>query len=983
MNMKTTLLPALIAGFLLAAASSPAKVTLSERFDGRGSGEAHGLGENVRLPDGMKAWRSSRAGHDPEGGDYLLYDLAAVRGFNPEVGSIAFSLQRGEELGNESIFGFADEAGGRLFSFRVRWESTIHTKVETPELGFFGAEGQHFWFYRTRSDPYPGDFYAVPFGKKVAKGQWVDVLLTWGGTDAERALYVDGVKLDAVVEEPFGLSGLLARARTLYLGAEPTGKGKGVYAMTRSPVKDFRIYDTALTPEQLDRTPPEPVARVLADAAWGGELRTGWTASPSKDVAKYEIYRGAGAPPDLEAAPLQTTGLLEFVDTDVVPGIEYFYRIVAADEVGYRSAPSETVRAKATAGDGPRIASLAVEPAGKPLRPGETVKIVLLGAPGGKGLADIQGLRADLALEEVGGRTGRYEGLLPITEAEVADARRTLQVVGKLADDYGESRLAGPPITIVSAADLADKTPPKIGEITHDGFRQAGFSGKLVAGDTLTVTLSGEAGGVASFRLSGVTGPQPMTEAKPGVYTGTYTLGWGDEGEKVAVEGTLADFAGNETTAAAAKTVSLDTRVRLSVTAKEGFLPADRESGTRLTVRAENADGDVVEGHELALTLSTTAEYTGVVGGGRVEDKFAAKDDVDDIEVKWGGVTDGRGELSASYTAGFAAKTALVLAKDLTTGDVGAGWVNTYVASTVAIELLPRAARDAADLAEIRMSLTPSWLTADGRSKSRVKVWLTDLGGAPLAGAAVNFTLGGANGSIRLLRGVTDGSGLAEAEYRAGTLAGFETITAAAPDYHVTRSMQIELRSDAPAKIDLTASAVSLPADGRSKSEITAVVSDIHDNRNPGVPVMFRVVEGGGGVAPGEAVTSSKGVAVAAYTAGTAPGIAVVEARHTSRAPTVEELRRIQGTIFVPRLYEDQEGDRIKVKAWLAEEGDEVAKGQPLAEVETGEGTWTLPAPEKGVLVRHVRHPRDRVETGETLGYVEIDVEVWEAEYAK
>ena len=46
----------------------------------------------------------------------------------------------------------------------------------------------------------------------------------------------------------------------------------------------------------------------------------------------------------------------------------------------------------------------------------------------------------------------------------------------------------------------------------------------------------------------------------------------------------------------------------------------------------------------------------------------------------------GFGEIAATYTAGFAAKTALIIVKDLTTGDVGAGWLNTYVASTVAIQ---------------------------------------------------------------------------------------------------------------------------------------------------------------------------------------------------------------------------------------------------------------------------------------------------------
>ena len=35
------------------------------------------------------------------------------------------------------------------------------------------------------------------------------------------------------------------------------------------------------------------------------------------------------------------------------------------------------------------------------------------------------------------------------------------------------------------------------------------------------------------------------------------------------------------------------------------------------------------------------------------------------------------------------------------------------------------------------------------------------------------------------------------------------------------------------------------------------------------------------------------------------------------------------------------------------------------------------------MFVREVRHRRDRVELGDTLGYVEIDVDVWEEEYVR
>ena len=143
--------------------------------------------------------------------------------------------------------------------------------------------------------------------------------------------------------------------------------------------------------------------------------------------------------------------------------------------------------------------------------------------------------------------------------------------------------------------------------------------------------------------------------------------------------------------------------------------------------------------------LSTTEDYTGVVGGGDIEGQRATQDDEDNIEVRWGGITDAFGEIAATYTAGFAAKTALIIAKDLTTGDVGCGWLNTYIASTIAIELTPTTLKGATDLAVLRLTADPKKLTADGRSTSRIRAYLTEFNGNPIEGARIAFNLGNDN----------------------------------------------------------------------------------------------------------------------------------------------------------------------------------------------------------------------------------------------
>ncbi|WP_461395439.1 Ig-like domain-containing protein, partial [Deferrisoma sp.] len=776
--------------------------------------------------------------------------------------------------------------------------------------------------------------------------------------EVDDGVYVGKVAVPEGVNGTFGLTGTL------------TDPATGETASLEGP---------AVT---IDTTPPEPVpaGRILASSPWPGEIEVTWQASPSADVDHYEIFRGEGADPDLAGAAYETTRKLSLTDTAVVPGLPYRYAVVAVDRAGNRSAPSEIVAAKAAPGEGPAIAAVTVEPFGKPAKPGDTVTVTVVAQSGATVTADLGTLATGLALTEEG-RTGRYTGTYTVTDADVGPTKTLHRVVVHVADAYGSADRAGPELAVVGLDALNDTTPPVIASAEHDFFSAVGFSGKLVAGDVLTVTLTGEPGGYATFDLPGVAEGLPMAEVEPGTYRGTYTVGWDDEGAEVPVVVHLADDAGNVTTRPAGRPVSFDTRVRLFVTARDALLPADQKATTRLTVKAENANGDPVSGHELALTLSTTEEYTGVVGGGRLEDKEARMDDVDDVEVKWGGVTDAFGEVTATYTAGFAAKTALLLAKDLTTGDVGAGWLNTYVASTVAIELYPRAQRGMEDRAVLTLTAEPEKLTADGRSTSRLKAKLLDLQGNPIEGARVRFALGNENGRLRVLRGGrTDERGIAEAEYRAGTAIGAVTVTASAEAWGVTAAVQIVLMADAPAKIELVAGADRLPTGGETALSIR--VTDIHDNPNHEVPVVFTVLQGSGDVAPAQVLTDRNGEGQATFRAGSRPGTVIVEARHTSRAPTEEELRRIYGTVFVPRLAERQERDRIKVAEWLVEPGDEVTKGQPLVVLEGRRTTWTLTAPEAGTFVRRVKHRRDRVELGDTLGYVEIDEDVWADEYA-
>lgn len=889
----------------------------------------------------------------------------------PAEGTALFQLRRmppsgkAELEGFDTVFTLTDASGALVVSMYVVWDDGV--AVGGSGLNFYGFDGWGFW---------------VPFGKEIKAGQNFTVGISWGAAGFD--VYLDGLLLDKKYSSFKGgqFTGTGADINKL-LGAQNIIIGRDLLEgdnspMTTTALQSYEIHDTPYSVAVSGATgAPEAIANIIGEAPWAGEIAISWTASPTTSVTEYEIYRGENAAPAVAGVPLATTGKLSYTDTAIIPGVTYQYSVIAVDAAGGRSAASDTVSVTAIAGDGPAISEISTDTAGRPVKPGATVTITVKGEPGATASVKIGELPVTVALGEAGA-TGVYSGSYTITDADVGASTASHLIVALLTDDYGSSQLAGPQLAIVGQDVLDDVTAPVISGASHDGYSVAGFSGTLVAGDIITVELTGEAGGFASFELKGTSPTVQMAETAPGVYSGSYTIGWEDAGSDIAVEATLADLAGNESKSAVGKPLNIDTRVRLVVTANDTLLPADQAAKTRIIVRAENANGDDVSGHELALTLSTTEEYTGVVGGGDVEGRKAGKDDIDDLEIKWGGVTDSFGEIAANYTSGFAAKTALIIAKDLTTGDIGVGWLNTYVASTIAIELIPASAKAGA-LASIRMSASPSWLTADGRSKTRIRAWLTDAGGAPLAGERMRFSVDSDNGRVKLISGVTDASGMAEAEYRAGTLAGMVTVSANAPDQGVSSSIQVELRSDAPAKIGLSASRLSLPADGTSTSDIRAVVTDINDNPNKQAPLTYSIVQGGGSISPKDATTDDSGVSIATYTAGKSAGTALVEARHTSRAPNDGELNRIQGTIFVPRLIDGQERERIRVDEWLVEPGDSVTKGQGLVKISMRGQEWTLKAAYDGTLIRQVRFHRDRVELGDTVGYMELDAAAWEA----
>ena len=82
--------------------------------------------------------------------------------------------------------------------------------------------------------------------------------------------------------------------------------------------------------------------------------------------------------------------------------------------------------------------------------------------------------------------------------------------------------------------------------------------------------------------------------------------------------------------------------------------------------------------------------------------------------------------------------------------------------------------------------------------------------------------------------------GEARAVYTAGKKIGIALITATDTTVGISGSVQIELRSDAPAKIAIKIDPEKLPADGRSRADLLVLVTDINDNPNDNVEVEYR-----------------------------------------------------------------------------------------------------------------------------------------------
>lgn len=622
-------------------------------------------------------------------------------------------------------------------------------------------------------------------------------------------------------------------------------------------------------------------------------------------------------------------------------------------------------------------------PVGSMLRPGDTVDLAITWGPdpGKDNRVFVNGKEIRVFLER--GKPSA-KPLASTLAHHVAPATRL-----RLGADSGDGGIypAGraPAVdTVFELVQLYDRpmTPaelgmvPTIASVSDDSFQVAGISGKLVAGDKVTVTMAAPPGGKASFDMGKATGipleEVPPREAAPGApavppgtYRGSHTIAPGNDYENGQVTGRFvsADNVAAEPVPSASKW-TIDTKPIVTFKIDRKDLPADSAAKARIKLTAKDANGNPVKGRHLKLTLATTDEYTGTVGAGNFGKDVGAT-----VETRWRGETDSWGEVEFDYTAGFAAKTVVLAAKDLDSGGVTVDYITAFKEASIDIALTPPVNRAAARRGMtyiLKVEASRTELTADGRSRSVIRATLLDPNGTPVAGDPVAFTLSSPNGSLRAIAGTTDSSGTATAEYTAGKKIGIVVVTATATLRNATGNVSIILLSDAPAKILLKARPESLPADGFSRADLSVKVTDINDNPNRDTKVEFRITMGGGKLEYPDRLTDRFGDAQNRYTAGSVPGIASVVATVRSKIPTEAELAKARNVLFAPYA---EGADQVRIEKWLKKKGEPFLRGEPLAEYTAGRRApvATLPAPYDGTMGEILVEYWDTAEVGQTL----------------
>jgi len=699
-----------------------------------------------------------------------------------------------------------------------------------------------------------------------------------------------------------------------------------------------------------------------------------------------------------------------YMDVSVSPDTKYYYVIASVDKDGWITDYSDNVEVTVPhAGRVSGIEYVREDSGGRTLVPGDTLNVTMETAPGGTAWLSLGEAAREVRMSETG--QGAYTGSYVVREGDGVFKSR---VAAGYRDTEGKTHFLNS-ATFVSVnaprtalASLGTGVKPVITEVTDNVSEVVGVSRRLTAGMTFTVNAKGDPGCTAFFNVGKSVWKIPMTESgsEPGLYSGTYTVRPGDNAgtsgdpmDETYVTAYLAGPGGSlSEPVTSLEPVIIDTSCKVLVEAEADTLPADGVSRTKVRVTVTDADGEPVKDRRLTLLLEPPNGYTGVVGGGGMAGVDASSSEnpgsmLGSLEVDYDDMTDEFGHLEATYTSGYAAKTAMIVVRDYLTGSVGMDYVRTGIDSTVSITLEDpdlsngpvteppvydlvldfqpeEPLEDEVSLPWFMVDAIPNTLTADGRSRATVVATLT-ADGVPVEGKQILFSVMGAGGSFTKYSDNTDAAGMAQTFFIAGTRAGRALITATEAETGVTVTRTVTLLADAPARIYASAHPDTIPADGISMSEISVEVADANGNPTPDVVIGFEMEDSGlGDVSSYSETTDERGFCSVNFSAGYAQGVAVVKVTAMSPEPDQEQLDQAADRLVAPVVYDNDPNTELRLVQWLKDTGDEVGAGEPVAVIETPLGRSVVHSPVSGMLEEQAISAGMIVMEGKEIGIV-------------
>lgn len=713
-----------------------------------------------------------------------------------------------------------------------------------------------------------------------------------------------------------------------------------------------------------------------------------WNARQGFD-GSYRIYRDVspivGTTGLAPVAPGISGSASAYIDANVEPGKTYYYLLAAVGRGGGETVLSDSLEVRVPEAGRTSGMDVSEDSAGKDLKPGDKLTVTVKTAHGGGATFSIGSAVRDSKLTEKD--PGTYVGEYVVKEGDGVFKSR---VAVSFRDAAGNTHF-GNSATFVSfnaprVAPLAVSGRKPLAYSLKDDIQSVvGISGRLTAGETIDVTLEGEPGNKAFFNIGDGIWKVPMAEdpGAPGTYKGSYTIKPGDSAgmspdplKKVYLTAYLQSPAGVLSDPMTSPVpVEVDTTCNIKVDTSSPSLPADAKSHAKVTFTVTDADGKPVRDRRLTILLEPPPNYTGVVGAGGMAMPTQGQDAMlGSLRVDFDDLTDSYGQVTATYTSGFAAKTAMITARDFATGSVGIGYITTSITSSVSVNLQPALGPPVSAASKPVYQLTldvvpdpgnpvrkypdflieavPNLLTADGVSRANIIATLTTTSGQPVQGKTILFAVSGAGGTLTASSATTDMMGRAQVFYIAGTKAGRAMVTATEPTSGVSVDTIITLLADAPAKIYAKAYPDTLPADGVSSSRVVVELADVNNNPTQGIGVRFALRGGSamGMIGAAYGVTDSRGAFDFIYTAGRQTGVATIDISAVSPPPSDDDLKAMRMRVVAPMVDDNYDYTELMVLDWYKAAGDQVGKGEPLALVETPLGSMVVYSPASGVL---------------------------------